>query len=163
MNDGNRKENVTWKENMHCLKRNRAHSISFNSSVLASISGVEFLKTVSNFGRWERNSLSHVAHKTWNKEVFALKSCGDNKEKYNFFFEACLTSIALLTFSLPSSWSLLKLSVVCAWLTWVPGLFFECSDRSEPRSRAHEQARDSSQAGLGLCLCGLRKREINRI
>ena len=75
MNDRNRKENVTWKENMHCLKLNRAHSVSFNSSVLASISGVEFLKTVSNFGRWERNSLSRVAHKTWNKEVFTSKSC----------------------------------------------------------------------------------------
>ena len=139
MNDGNRKENVTWKENMHCLKLNRAHSVSFNSSVLASISGVEFLKTVSNFGRWERNSLSHVAHKTWNKEVFASKSCGDNKEMYKVFFEACLTRIALLTFSLPSSSSLLKLPVVCAWLTWVPGLFFECSDRSEPRERMSKQ------------------------
>ena len=91
MNDGNRKENVTWKENMHCLKLNRAHSISFNSSVLASISGVEFLKTVSNFRRWERNLLSHVAHKTWNKEVFASKSCGDNKEMYNVFLKRAET------------------------------------------------------------------------
>ena len=139
MNDCNRKENVTWKENMHCLKLNRAHSVSFNSSVLASISGVEFLKTVSNFGRWERNSLSHVAHKTWNKEVIASKSCSDNKEMYNVFFEACLTSIALLTFSLASSSSLLKLPVVFAWLTCVPGLFFECSDRREPRERMSKQ------------------------
>ena len=139
MNDGNRKENVTWKENMYCLKLNRAHSVSFDSSVLASIYGVEFLKTVSNFGRWERNSLSHVANKTWNKEVFASKSCSDNKEMYNVFFEACLTSIALLTFSLPSASSLLKLPVVCAWFTCVPGLFFECSERSEPRERMSNQ------------------------
>ena len=58
---------------------------------------------------------------------------------YNFFFEACLTSIALLTFSLPSSSSLLKLPVVCAWLTCVPGLFFECSNRREPRERMSKQ------------------------
>ena len=137
MSDCNRKENVTWKVNMPYLKLNRAYSISFDSSVLASISGVEFLKTVSNFGRWERNSLSHVAHKTWNKEVIASKSCSDNKEMYNVFFEACLTSIALLTFSLPSASSLLKL--LCAWLTWVPGLFFECSERSEPREHMSKQ------------------------
>ena len=164
MNDGNRKENVTWKENMHCLKLNRAHSISFNSSVLASISGVEFLKTVSNFGRWERNSLSHVAHKTWNKEVFTSKSCCLWQQRnVQFFFEACLTSIALLPFSLPSSSSsLLKLPMVCAWLTCVPGLFFECSDRSETRERMSKQG-IHRRLEHGLCLCGLRKREINRI
>ena len=55
------------------------------------------------------------------------------------FFEACLNSIALLTFSLPSASSLLKLPVVCAWFTCVPGLFFECSDRSEPRERMSNQ------------------------
>ena len=58
---------------------------------------------------------------------------------YNVFFEACLTSIALLTFSLPSASSLLKLPVICAWLTCVPGLFFECSDRSVPRERMSKQ------------------------
>ena len=139
MNDGKSYKNVTWKVNMHCLKLNRAYSISFSSSVLASIYGVEFLKTVSNFRRWERNLLSHVAHKTWNKEVFASKSRSDNKEMYNVFFEASLNSIALLTFSLPSSSSLLKLPVVCAWLTCVPGLFFECSERSETRGRMSKQ------------------------
>ena len=139
MNDGKSYKNVTWKVNMPCLKLNRAYSISFNSSVLASISGTEFLKTVSNFGRWERNSLSHVAHKTWNKEVFASKSRSDNKEVYNVFFKACLTSIALLTFSLPSASSLLKLPVVFAWFTCVAGLFFECSDRSEPWERMSKQ------------------------
>ena len=57
-----------------------------------------------------------------------------------FFFEACLTcSIALLTFSLPSSSSLLKLPVVFAWLTCVAGLFFECNERSEPRERMSKQ------------------------
>ena len=59
-----------------------------------------------------------------------------------FLFEACLTcSIALLTFSLPSSSSssLLKLPVVCAWFTCVPGLFFECSNRREPRERMSKQ------------------------
>ena len=80
-----------------------------------------------------------MAHKTWNKEVFASKSRSDNKEMYNVFFEACLTRIALLTFSLPSASSLLKLPVVCAWLTWVPGLFFECSNRREPRERMSKQ------------------------
>ena len=56
-----------------------------------------------------------------------------------FLFEACLTGIALLPFSLPSSSTLLKLPVVFAWLTCVPGLLFECSDRSEPRERMCKQ------------------------
>ena len=41
---------MPWKVNMPCLKLIRAYSISFNSSVLASISGTEFLKTVSISG-----------------------------------------------------------------------------------------------------------------
>ena len=54
-------------------------------------------------------------------------------KKCTFFFWSVLK---LLTFSLPSSSSLLNLPVVCAC---VPGLSFERSDRSEPQERMSKQ------------------------
>ena len=86
----------------------------------ANFPGVDFLGTALNFRKRKKNSSSLVCvlHKTWNY-AFSRRSRSETAEKCTRkvwcmckFVVFLNKSIAFLTFSLPSPWSLLKLSVV---------------------------------------------------